>query len=286
MSNTTTPTLDLVKTRLLVEAEDYATYRLGKALYVYLSLCLMLVGLTGNVISFVVLSKRSKDRQPTYFYLTVLSLVDALALYIPGLRGWLKYMAGDDLMLVTRCSWYIIVYFSVCNISVYIIVCVTMNRVLHTYFPLSARRLVFDVLFWCHFNFFNRVGLLLDIWSVVLSSYIRRIRLRQLVVGYTKVVYEADSNLRSNHNNHDRVKTCLSSITLLFRYFYQQVALHFLITAVFEHLMYLNNCLNFVLYFLRGSQFREELAFGYKMTRICPTPATISGSIIPVKRTF
>ena len=127
-------------------AEDYTTYKVGRALYVYFSPFLLVFGLIGNVLSFLVMSKRAKAPPPTYLYLTVLAVVDVLALYVPCVRGWLVFVADVDLMYVMHCSWYFIVYFSVCNISVYIVVCVTVDRFIHTFFPLSAKRYVIRII--------------------------------------------------------------------------------------------------------------------------------------------
>ena len=120
--------------------EVYTTYKVGRGLYIYLSPILLVFGLVGNVLSFLVMSKRARAPPPTYLYLTVLAVVDVLALYVPCVRGWLVFVADIDLMVVLHCSWYFIVYFSVCNMSVYIVVSVTVDRFIHTFFPLSAKR--------------------------------------------------------------------------------------------------------------------------------------------------
>jgi growth hormone secretagogue receptor len=123
-----------------LQAADYTAYKVGKALYVYLSPFLLILGLVGNILCFLVMSKRARKPPPTYLYLTVLAVADVFALYLPCVRGWLAYMINVDLMLLMGCSWYFIVYFSLGNISVYIIVCVTIDRFIHTFFPLSAKK--------------------------------------------------------------------------------------------------------------------------------------------------
>ncbi len=119
--------------------EDYTAYKVGQALYLYLSPIMMIFGLIGNCLSFAVLSRKVRQPSPTYLYLSVLAVVDTIALYVPCMRGWLVHVTQYDLMVLMGCSWYFIVYFSFANISVYIIFNMAVDRFIYVMFPFAAK---------------------------------------------------------------------------------------------------------------------------------------------------
>ncbi len=119
--------------------EDYTAYKVGRGLYLYLSPIMMIIGLIGNCLSFAVLSRKVRYPSPTCLYLSVLAVVDTIALYVPCVRGWLVHITQYDLMVLMGCSWYFIVYFSFANISVYIIFNMTVDRFIYVMFPFAAK---------------------------------------------------------------------------------------------------------------------------------------------------
>ena len=76
---------------------------LGKKIFVYV----ITAHFAGNILSFAVLSQKAMKPPPTYLYLTVLSVVDVIALYIPCLHGWMNHLTRGDvnLMQILGCSW-------------------------------------------------------------------------------------------------------------------------------------------------------------------------------------
>ena len=68
---------------------DIAAYRLHKQLYVYASPVIIVVGVVGNLLSFVVLVQRPLRRVSTYCYLIVLAVADTLVLTAGLLPKWI-----------------------------------------------------------------------------------------------------------------------------------------------------------------------------------------------------
>jgi len=69
---------------------DIEAYRLHKQLYVYVSPVIVVVGVVGNLLSFVVLVHKSFRRVSTYCYLIVLAVADTVVLTAGLLPKWIE----------------------------------------------------------------------------------------------------------------------------------------------------------------------------------------------------
>lgn len=121
--------------------DEYASYQVGRYMFLILSPLLMLLGLIFNILSFKLLyPKINSSHTPTsYFYLAVLSVVDTGALFVPGFRGWFKYLIDVDLKYMMNCGWFLFVYFTLADLSVYLIINMTIDRFVAVFFPFSAK---------------------------------------------------------------------------------------------------------------------------------------------------
>ena len=73
---------------------DIEAYRLHKQLYVYLSPIIIIVGVVGNSLSFVVLVQKPFRRVSTYCYLIVLAVADTVVLTAGLLPKWIKQVSN------------------------------------------------------------------------------------------------------------------------------------------------------------------------------------------------
>jgi len=80
---------------------DVEAYRLHKLLYVYLSPVIVVVGIVGNALSFIVLLQRPLRRVSTYCYLIVLAVADTLVLTVGLLPKWIKQVFNAIRLLLT-----------------------------------------------------------------------------------------------------------------------------------------------------------------------------------------
>jgi len=76
---------------------DIEAYKLHKQLYVYLSPIIVVVGVIGNSLSFIVLIQRPTRRVSTYCYLIVLAIADTVVLTAGLLPKWIEQVFNASL---------------------------------------------------------------------------------------------------------------------------------------------------------------------------------------------
>jgi len=79
---------------------DIEAYRLHKQLYVYVSPIIIIVGVVGNLLSFIVLVQRPFRRISTYCYLIVLAVADTVVLTAGLLPKWIEQVGPLILHIV------------------------------------------------------------------------------------------------------------------------------------------------------------------------------------------
>ncbi|CAC5391867.1 unnamed protein product [Mytilus coruscus] len=121
----------------LVFLEDEIT----RIIFVYVSPCVIFIGTVANILSILVLSKKTMRRSTTMFYLLILSSADLLVLYTGLLRYWIVMAFDVDIRLYSDfiCKLHaFLVYFSL-DFASWILVAVTMDRCISVMRPLKAR---------------------------------------------------------------------------------------------------------------------------------------------------
>jgi len=83
---------------------DVTEYRLQKLLYVYVSPIVIVVGVIGNSLSFIVLVQRPLRRISTYCYLIILAVADTLVLSAGLLPKWIEQVRISPYPLDLRCK--------------------------------------------------------------------------------------------------------------------------------------------------------------------------------------
>lgn len=118
---------------------DVETYRIQKELLLYIPPVLLLVGTIGNFLAFLVLRKFA-SKISTYSYLSVLALMDLLVLYVGLLRLWIGQLIGKDVKDESDllCKLAIFLGYVCSDISVWLIIAVTIERYIAVSYPLKA----------------------------------------------------------------------------------------------------------------------------------------------------
>lgn len=122
------------------EYYEYPEYRLERALMLYVPPIFLILGTVGNLLSFIILMRRSMRRYSTYLYLATLSITDTLVLYIGLLRLWVGELTGYDPEDQSdgMCKAINLVGYTISTYSVWLIVAVTVERFVAVCYPLRA----------------------------------------------------------------------------------------------------------------------------------------------------
>ncbi|KAK7497659.1 hypothetical protein BaRGS_00011054, partial [Batillaria attramentaria] len=119
---------------------DIPEYRLQKHLLLYVPPILIVLGTFGNLFSFVVLRRRAMAKVSSYLYLASLAIADSLVLYVGLLRLWVGELTGNDFHHSSNwaCKLLVLFGYMVSDVSVWLIIAVTVERYIVVCFPLRA----------------------------------------------------------------------------------------------------------------------------------------------------
>ncbi|KAL8582417.1 hypothetical protein ACOMHN_057644 [Nucella lapillus] len=119
-------------------------YRLLKALMLYVPPVLIVLGTLGNVFSFIILRRRAMVKVSSYHYLASLAVADSLVLYIGLLRLWLAEVTGTAFHDGSQwlCKVTVSLSYTASDLSVWLIIAVTVERYIVVCFPLKASRMI------------------------------------------------------------------------------------------------------------------------------------------------
>jgi len=123
------------------DLDQFIEYRVHKLLLLYVPPIFFIIGLVGNTLSAVILTRPPMRSISTYRYLTVLSFTDSLVLSVGLLRMWLgQLLIGNDVLdqWTWACKLVNVVGYTVSNFSVWLIVAVTVERFIAVCYPLMA----------------------------------------------------------------------------------------------------------------------------------------------------
>ena len=122
---------------------QYAEYRITKHILLYVPPILCICGIIGNVVSFVIWTRRSMRKFSTYFYLAVLAGADSSVLLVGLLRLWIGEITGHDIRNAhdVTCKIFTWLGYTSSDFSVWLIIAVTCERYLVVCHPFKISRL-------------------------------------------------------------------------------------------------------------------------------------------------
>ena len=123
---------------------EFWEYRVVKRLMLYVPPVLVVLGTFGNILSFMILRRRVMLKVSSYHYLAVLAVADSLVLYVGLMRLWLGELTGYDLHDSSHwlCKVTISIGYSASDLSVWLIIAVTVERYIVVCFPLHASTVI------------------------------------------------------------------------------------------------------------------------------------------------
>ena len=123
--------------------DRYIYYQQHLVLMTYIPPILLVLGTFGNVLSFIILTRRPMRRVSTYLYLAVLSVMDTLVLQVGLLRIWIGILTGVDAkdLATWVCKSVTVLLYTVSDYSVWLILAVTVERYIAVCHPLKAHSL-------------------------------------------------------------------------------------------------------------------------------------------------
>lgn len=124
--------------------ETHSAFRVAIGLWKVLPPILIVLGNVGNILVILVLSSRKQRKSATSTYLCALALSDILALDTGLVRQWVKHAFSYDIRVdvsTTGCRVHWFVVYLVTQFSSWMLICVTLERLIVTWFPQSKHKL-------------------------------------------------------------------------------------------------------------------------------------------------
>ena len=120
---------------------DFPEYKAGIMIWKVVPPILIVVGTIGNILCILVLTRRSIKVSTTALYLTFLAFSDLCVLYTGLLRQWLIFLFDYDVRHVSNagCKLHIWLLYSSLDFSAWILIAVTLERVISAWCPYSAK---------------------------------------------------------------------------------------------------------------------------------------------------
>lgn len=119
----------------------HAEYKAGVMIWKVVPPFLILFGTIGNTLSVLVLTRKGIRNSTTALYLTFLAVSDLLVLYTGLLRQWLNYLVSYDIRHHSEaaCKIHLWLVYTTLDFSAWILMAVTLERVLATWRPMRAK---------------------------------------------------------------------------------------------------------------------------------------------------
>ncbi|KAL4233086.1 hypothetical protein ACF0H5_007771 [Mactra antiquata] len=321
--------------------EDYGTYKAGILLWKIVPPFLLLFGMTGNVLTFLTLTRKQLRHEAMSVFLAALSVSDFIALLTGLLRQWIKYTFDVDIrvdLTVSGCRFHWFIVYVSTQFSSWMLICVTIERGISTWMP-HKRHLRYDVkgagiavavtlgALICldgHYLFgYSNVerlnenttyiekcvpstkaydNFVIYTWTWIDLCVFYLIPMIVLLIGNSLIIFKVLQSYRRSHaaivpvtgtnTNGNRMSSLTKSLLLVSILFIvcitpvvvypigqpywqpgasdSKLAMMFFFEALANLFMYVNHSVNFVLYFLSGSRFRNEVKKLLCYRRVAP----------------
>ncbi|CAH1797431.1 unnamed protein product [Owenia fusiformis] len=119
------------------EAVVYIEATIAEGLWVYCAPLIIILGTIGNTLALIILTRKNMRKSTSSVYLSVLAVVDTMALYTGLLRYWIIYISDVDIRDITLggCKVHIFIVYYTVHLSAWILVVVTSERLITIYVP-------------------------------------------------------------------------------------------------------------------------------------------------------
>lgn len=309
----------------------YSEYNAAIYLWKIVPPILLLLGTIGNVLSILVLRRPIIRKSVCSMYLVVLAITDLLVLYTGLLRQWILNTFDFDIRATSSaaCKIHIWILYSSMDYSAWILIAVTIERVLLLWFPnkmqcICTKKVAMLVLIsiasflllvnshilygyelstgktanHCHYVSKSYLKFWISLWPSIDLVIFCIIPVSFLVVGniliFVKVLisrrainrqvstYSASSQQRRD-SKFSSMTAMLIAVNCVFlvcnipsrAFMIEHTSWSFdtcghnyakmsLLWCIFNLLMYVNNSVNFLLYIISGSRFRNEMKEMFK----------------------
>ncbi|XP_060582119.1 probable G-protein coupled receptor 139 [Ruditapes philippinarum] len=101
------------------------------------------LGTMGNILTLLVMLRKKMRQRTTCFYMAIIAMFDTLVLYFACLRQWLALLHGNDALSLSSsaCKIFNFLTYTFFDISVWLLVIMTVERFLVVRFPLHAPKI-------------------------------------------------------------------------------------------------------------------------------------------------
>lgn len=141
---TTSPPVYQPRPSLQDILNQYWEYRFAQAFGVYVFPIVIFFGTIGNILSFLVLCRHAMRTTSTCVYMQAIAVMDLAVLYINAFRKWLTILnEGKDISTKSETACIIIHFLSyfTYDLSVWLVVAMTVERFIAIHFPLKAAQM-------------------------------------------------------------------------------------------------------------------------------------------------
>ena len=100
-------------------------------------------GTIGNILSAIVLMRRSLRSKSIYFYLFLLSIADTIVLYASAFKTWIRILTGFEMLHLSAasCKTFMFLLLFGQHMSAWLIVLVSLDRFVAVWFPFQSANL-------------------------------------------------------------------------------------------------------------------------------------------------
>lgn len=118
----------------------YIEYRISRYVGIYGYPLVTFLGTVGNVLSFLVMKRKSMRNNSTCFFMSVLAVADTVVLYFGCLRRWVTYQYNWDIINYSSagCKIFSILNYWGFDFAVWILVAMTIDRFIALRWPLKS----------------------------------------------------------------------------------------------------------------------------------------------------
>lgn len=121
----------------------YWEYNTAHNLGLYGYPVIIILGTIGNILTLLVMVREKMRQRTTCFYMAMIAVFDTLVLYFSCLRQWLTLLHGNDALSLssTACKVFNFLSYTFFDVSVWLLVLMTIERFLVVRFPLHAPKI-------------------------------------------------------------------------------------------------------------------------------------------------